>query len=193
MKIINGDFKGRNFYMPADIRPTSNMVRKAVFDIIGQDMTGMHFLDLFAGSGAMGLEAFSCGAQSVTMVERDMKCASVIGENVALFGLDRMSQDGRICQLIQSDVFAAIKSFLRQNKRFNVVFLDPPYDEGLAKKTLKTLSAYDILHPNSYVIAEYGKREGLPYQDHDFEVMTQRKYGKSYLVIYQPKSQISAK
>lgn len=188
MKIINGDFKGRNFYMPADIRPTSNMVRKAVFDIIGQDMTGMHFLDLFAGSGAMGLEAFSCGAQSVTMVERDMKCASVIGENVALFGLDRMSQDGRICQLIQSDVFAAIKSFLRQNKRFNVVFLDPPYDEGLAKKTLKTLSAYDILHPNSYVIAEYGKREGLPYQDHDFEVMTQRKYGKSYLVIYQTKS-----
>ncbi len=188
MKIINGDFKGRNFFMPANIRPTQNIVRKAVFDILGQDMTGLYFLDLFSGSGSMGLEAFSCGAQMVTMVERDHKCAKVMGENLALFGLDMGFQHDRGCQLIQSDVFAAIKSFFKQNKRFDVVFLDPPYDEGLAKKTLKTLSAYDILHPNSYVIAEYGKREGLPYQDHDFEVMTQRKYGKSYLVIYQPKS-----
>jgi len=184
MKILTGEFKGRNFYMPAHIRPTQNIVRKAVFDIIGQDLGGLHVLDLFAGSGGMGLEAFSCGAQSVTLVERDSKCAKVIQQNLALFGLDRQPANGRICSFLQCDAFAAVKSLAGQNKRFDVVFADPPYDEGLAKKTLKTVGAYDILHPNSYVILEYGKREGLPYLEHDFEVMTERKYGKSYLVIY---------
>ena len=63
MKIIGGKFKNRNFYMPATIRPTQNMLRKALFDIIGQDFEGLTFLDLFAGSGAMGLEALSRGAK----------------------------------------------------------------------------------------------------------------------------------
>lgn len=184
MKILTGEFKGRNFFMPAHIRPTQNITRKAIFDIIGHDMTGMHFLDLFAGSGGVGLDAFSCGAQTVTLVERDYKCAQIIEQNLQRFGLNNPSEDGRKCQLIQSDVFAAVKSFSRQNKRFDVIFLDPPYDEGMAKKTLKILGAYDILHPNSLIIAEYGKREGLPYLEHDFQVMTERKYGKSYLVIY---------
>ncbi|HSV43565.1 MAG TPA: 16S rRNA (guanine(966)-N(2))-methyltransferase RsmD [Candidatus Bathyarchaeia archaeon] len=188
MKILTGEFKGRNFYMPAGIPPTKNMTRKAVFDLIGQDLTGLHFLDLFAGSGAMGLEAFSCGAQTVTFVERDPKCGEVIEQNLALFGLDKMSLDGRNAFLLQSDVFAAIKSFFNQKKRFDVVFFDPPYEEGMAKKTLKTLGAYDILHPNSFIIMECGEREGLPYLEHDFQVMTERKYGKSCLVIYQPKS-----
>ena len=174
--------------MPAHIKPTQNIVRKAVFDIIGRDLTGLHILDLFAGSGGMGLEAYSCGAASVTMVERDPKCAKVIQENLALFGLDRMSEDGRVCLFLQGDVFMAIKSLAGQKKRFNVVFLDPPYDEGMAKKTLKTLGSYDILHPNSFTITEHGKREGLPYLEHDFEVMTERKYGKSCLVIYRLKA-----
>lgn len=181
--------------MPAGIRPTQNMVRKAIFDIIGHDMAGLNILDLFAGSGSVGLEAFSCGAQCVTMVERDAKCARVIEDNMARFGIDSNRPGGRGCWMIQGDVFAAIKSFAGQKKQFDIVFADPPYDEGLAKKTLKTLEAYDILHPNSYVIIECGMKEGLPYLEHDFEVMTKRKYGKSYLVIYQkchPESEMHA-
>ena len=187
MKILTGDLRGRNFFMPADIRPTQNMVRKAIFDIIGHDMTGMHFLDLFAGSGAVGLEAFSSGAQTVTIVEKDAKCAQTIERNLEFLGIKSIGEEGRMCQFIQGDVFAVIKSFSQRKRRFDVVFLDPPYDEGLAKKTLKTLSAYDILHPNSLVIAECGKREGLPYVEHEFEIMTERKYGKSCLIIYKIK------
>lgn len=173
--------------MPGHIRPTQNLTRKAIFDIIGHDMSGMKFLDLFAGSGGVGLEAFSCGATVVALVEKDFKCAQVIEQNLERLGLSQIEEDNRMCQLIQSDVFAAIKSFSRQKRKFDVVFFDPPYDEGLAKKTLKTLYAYDILHPNSLVIAECGKREGLPYAEHDFEVMTERKYGKSCLIIYKLK------
>ena len=174
--------------MPAGIPPTQNLVRKAVFDLIGQDLTGLSFLDLFAGSGAMGLEAFSAGAREVVMVERDQKCVEVIQKNLEIFGLTGPTEDGRWCRFLQADVFAAIKSLAGQKKRFDVVFFDPPYDEGLAKKTLKTLTGYDILHPNSVVIAECGKREGLPYAEHDFEVMTERKYGKSCLVLYHQKT-----
>jgi len=70
MKIIGGIYKGRNFYMPAGIRPTQTIARKALFDILGQDMEGVTFVDLFAGSGAIGLEAISCGAEKVIFVEK---------------------------------------------------------------------------------------------------------------------------
>ncbi|MEW5894362.1 MAG: 16S rRNA (guanine(966)-N(2))-methyltransferase RsmD [Candidatus Omnitrophota bacterium] len=187
MKIITGEFKGRNFYMPAHVKPTQNIVRKAIFDLIGQDLTGFSFLDLFAGSGAIGLEAFSCGAREVLMVERDPKCIEVIRQNLELFGLTGFRDDGRSCRLMEGDVFAVIKSLAGQKKCFDVVFLDPPYDGGLAKKTLKTLSAYAILHPNSVILTECSEKEGLPYAEHDFEVMTERKYGKSCLVLYKQK------
>ena len=185
MKILTGTLKGRNFYMPAHIRPTQNMTRKAVFDIIGHDMSGMDFLDLFSGSGAVGLEAFSCGARTVMMVEKDSKSVEIIEQNRKQLGIPGDDGDSRVCRCLQMDAFAAIKVFSRQNRCFDVVFLDPPYNEGLGKKALKTLGAYDILHPNSLIIVECGKREGLPYAEHDFKVMTERKYGKSCLIVYQ--------
>ena len=75
----------------------------------------------------------------------------------------------------------------RQGLKFDVVFIDPPYDEGLAKKALKTLGAYDILQPNSLVVVEYGKRENLDEKYEEFDCLTQRKYGKSYISVYQKK------
>jgi len=170
--------------MPAHIRPTQNIARKAIFDIIGHDMGGKNFLDLFSGSGAVGLEAFSCGAKRVMMIEKDSKCFQVIEQNCHLLDIPLLGSDDRECRPFCMDVFAAIKAFSLKKERFDLVFLDPPYDQGLGKKTLKTLGAYDILHPNSLIIAECGKREGLPYAEHDFQIMTQRKYGKSYLVIF---------
>ncbi len=184
MKILTGEFKGRNFYMPASIRPTQNLTRKAIFDLLGHDFSGLRVLDLFSGSGAIGFEAFSSGAQEVVMVEKDAKCLETIRANLERFGLDQPRQDGRICEVFGADVFVTIKMMARQNRRFDVVYFDPPYDAGLAKKTLKTLSAYDILQPNFRIVAEFGKREGLPRCEHDFEEITQRKYGNSYLSIY---------
>ncbi|HPB69263.1 MAG TPA: RsmD family RNA methyltransferase, partial [Candidatus Omnitrophota bacterium] len=70
MKILTGSYRGRNFYMPADIRPTQNVARKAIFDLIGHDLSGLTVLDLYAGSGALGLEALSLGASKVTFVEK---------------------------------------------------------------------------------------------------------------------------
>jgi 16S rRNA (guanine(966)-N(2))-methyltransferase RsmD len=184
VKIIGGQWKGRNFYMPQGIRPTQNIARKALFDILGQDMEGITLLDLFAGSGAIGLEAISRGAAKATMVENDPKCAAVIGENIKLLAPGPNAAGRYPYEVIQTDAFAMIKMFARQGKKFDIVFVDPPYGRELAKKALKTLGGYDILHPNCTVIIQHEKHEILPQQEGRFLLFRQKNYGTTFLSIY---------
>jgi len=183
MKIGSGVLKGRNFFMPKDIRPTQNMVREAVFNILGQDLSGMSFLDVFAGSGAIGLEAVSLGAKEVVFIEKEAKYCQVIRDNIVL--LDPPTA-GLVLQITvnQIDAFAAIKKFTAQNKRFDVVFIDPPYGRGQAKKALKTLGGYDILQPNCVVLIESKKSEVLPDRQDFLVLIKQKKYGSKMLSIY---------
>ena len=185
MKILTGAYKGRNFYMPADIRPTQNVARKAIFDLIGHDLSGLTVLDLYAGSGAVGLEALSLGASKVTFVEKTPKCADTIAENLALLGLKDGNYFDTRCELLHADVLAAIKALGGKKRAFDIVFLDPPYNRGLVKKTLKTICAYDIVHPVSYIIVQYGKPEHLPEGQDGFSLLKHRQYGKSFLAIFQ--------
>lgn len=184
MKIIGGQYKGRNFYMPKGIRPTQNIARKALFDVLGQDMGGVALLDLFSGSGAVGLEALSRGAARVTFVEKDPKCAGVIAENIRLLSAGAGRAGTVPCEIVQMDAFAAVKLFARQDKRFDAVYVDPPYSRGLAKKALKTLGAYDILHPNCTVVIQHAKREILPETEGRFLLFRARKYGSTFFSIY---------
>ena len=166
--------------MPAGIRPTQSLLRAAVFDILGHDLTGMSFLELYAGSGAMSLEAISRGAASVVMVEHDPKNAQVIRDNCEYLGIDL----GGAYRLIQGDALAHTKRLCADGQRFNIVFFDPPYGLKLAKKTLKVLGANDILHPRCFAVAQYDRMDSLEIPD-SFSVVTQRRYGASYLVILQ--------
>jgi len=180
MKIISGQYKGRNFFMPVSIRPTQNIFRAAVFDILGHDINGLSMLELYAGSAAMSLEAISRGISSVTMVEHDPKCAQVIRENCELLGIDL----GDSFRLIQADALATIKRLCSEKKLFDIVFFDPPYGLKLAKKTLKVLGGNDILHARSFVVAQYDRTDSVEIPD-GFSVLTQRHYGSSYLMILQ--------
>ena len=112
--------------MPIGIRPTPNLVRKAMFDVFGQDLQGVEFLELFAGSGAVGIEALSCGAQRVTFVENDPANILVIEDNLKLLGLDPMAPPGPILgksEVIHGDTFYAIKKFAKINRKIlNVNF-----------------------------------------------------------------------
>ncbi len=181
MKILGGKFKGRNYYMPKGVRPTQDVTRKAVFDILGQDLEGVRFLDLFAGSGSVGLEALSRSALFVTFVEKNVRCVRVIEENLQILGIPLMQK----ALIAGTDAFATIKNLHRQKKKFDIVYLDPPYGRDLAKKALKTLGAYDILHPNCYIVAEHNKREILPEFEGRFILFKHKKYGKSHLSFYQ--------
>ena len=187
MKIIAGQFKGKNFYRPQDIRPTQNVGRKALFDILGGDLEGLSVLDLFAGSGAVGLEALSRGAEKVVFVEKDPKCFQVIEKNIELLSVQPNAKRHWPFELNQADAFAAIKSYAAEKRRFDVIFVDPPYARGLAKKALKTLEAYDILQPNCTLIIEHEKREILPAALGRIILFREKKYGTSVMGFYRVK------
>ncbi len=189
MKIIGGQLKGRNFYMPAEIRPTQHIVRKALFDLLGQDMTGVEFLELFAGSGAIGLEALSRGAKRVVFVEKESKCVDVIEENIEILKIIPDEEGNRTFEVIQGNALAFIKILARQKKDFDIVFADPPYGRGLAKKSLKILGACDIVRPNCTVVIQHEKKETLPEMQGRFLLLRQKKYGASLLSFYEVKNE----
>lgn len=190
MKIQGGKFKGRNIFMPKDIRPTQNVARMAIFDLIGHDLEGVEFLELFAGSGAVGLEALSRGAAHCTFVEREEKCVDVITENLGRLDIATTdaflthSKAGRY-NIVQADVFASIKQLAAEKAAFDIVFVDPPYGRELAKKALKTLEGYDILHANSTIIFQHDKKEPLPEVMGRFLLVKRKNYGSTVLSIYQ--------
>ena len=180
MKILGGKYKGRNFFMPDGIRPTQNVLRAAMFDLLGHDLSGLSLLELFAGSGAVSLEAISRGAEEVLMVEHNELNAKTIQENCELLKIDL---GGKIA-LVHGDAFSTVKRLSDEGKRFDIVFFDPPYAQKLAKKTLKLLSSRDILHPQSLVLVQCEVSENLEIPE-NFTVVTQRRYGSSYLTLLQ--------
>ena len=177
MKILGGALKGRNFYMPAGCRPTQDVVRKALFDILGQDMTGLTVLDVFAGSGAVGLEALSRGAKFCTFIEKEPKHARITEENADLLGLEAY-------EVLLQDGFAGIKSLAGQKRHFDIVFVDPPYGRQLAKKALKTLNGYDIVHAHSTVIIQHDKAEALTESEGSLRLFRTKKQGSTLLSFY---------
>ena len=105
----------------------------------------------------------------------------VIRKNLELLGYEI----GRDVHVIHTDAYAAINGLATRGRKFDIIFFDPPYGLDLGKKALKTLGSYDILHPNSFVVVEYSKRERLPDLEENFHLVTERQYGKSYLAIFQ--------
>ena len=180
MKILGGKYKGRNFYMPEGIRPTQHVLRAAIFDLLGHNLTGLSFLELFAGSGAVSLEAISRGAETVVMVEHNDLNAKTIQENCELLGIDL----GGEFSLIYGDAFSELKRLSEEKRQFDIVFFDPPYAQKMAKKTLKLLTSRDILHPQSLVCIQCEASENLDIPE-DFTLLTQRRYSSSYLTVLQ--------
>ena len=166
--------------MPSGIRPTQNVLRAAVFDILGHDFKGLTFLDLFSGSGAVGLEAISRGAKEVTMVEKDPKNAEILRENCRILGIDL----GEQYRILEADVFASIKKLAQKDKTFDIVFFDPPFDRNLAKKTLKCPGVNDILHAHSFLVVQHDPAERVDVPEH-MKVVSERRYGASQLTILQ--------
>ena len=164
--------------MPAEIRPTQGLLRQAIFDLLGHDVEGLSFLELYAGSGAVSLEAISRGAGEAVLVEKDPKNAQIIRENFELLGIEM----GDKFRLIQGDALATVKALAAKQKKFNIVFFDPPFGRRLGKKTLKVIDDNDILHAQSLVVAQYDKTERLEVPE-SLKVVTDKMYGSSHLTI----------
>lgn len=176
MRIIGGRYKSRRIRMPGYIRPTQGKVRKALFDILG-NLEGCSFLELFAGSGAVGFEAISRGARELTLVESNRQALGQIKKNIE--GLEAQS-----CRLYPLDSAEAIKKFHRHKEKFDIIFLDPPYYREMAKKALQMLGAYDILAPDGLIVAQHFKKESLPEAEGDLILFRQSRYGDTVLSFY---------
>ena len=176
MRITTGLYKGRQILMPEGIRPTQDKVRKALFDILG-DIEGVSFLELFAGSGAVGFEAVSRGAKNLTLVELNRECLLVIEKNIEALKV-------KACDICPKEADDAIKALHKNKKRFDIIFLDPPYYKDMLKKTLQTLVDYDILAPSGLVIAQHFKKDNLPDALGDLALFRQAHYGDTQLSFY---------
>jgi len=186
MRITSGLFKGRNIEFPSHIRPTQDKVRQAIFNTLGQDLTGLSIFDLFAGSGAMGLEALSRGAASVVFVDIERKCNSFIDKNLRNFGLTGSFKSK--AENYRQDVFSAIDIALKRGLIFNVVFADPPYNKDLAKKLLNTGGLSDILAPHGLLVVEHSSKDDLDFKPEcGLSLIKEAKYGKIKVSYFEKK------
>ncbi|MBZ0220345.1 MAG: 16S rRNA (guanine(966)-N(2))-methyltransferase RsmD [Candidatus Methylomirabilis sp.] len=172
MRIIGGSLKGRRLasFRGPGIRPTSDKVRESVFNILPRDFPFRTVLDLYAGTGAMGIEALSRGAEEATFVESDKGAAQVIRKN-----LDICGQEARI---IRKDAVKAVEELSRKGARFDLIIIDPPYSSELFASTLKAIGRGGLLSPEGVIVAESAKR--APLGEAELEGLTvfdQRRYG----------------
>lgn len=172
MRVITGTARGRKLKEPQgmDIRPTTDMVKESVFNIIQFDIEGRRVLDLFAGTGQLGIEAASRGAESVTFVDQDRRAINLIKEN-----LEHCQLRG---QVYQTDSV----SFIDNSGNFDLIFIDPPYDSGLYGKVMEKIIRFDILSEGGIIVCESRRENELP--DYDGYTKKQYKYGKVLLTVY---------
>lgn len=157
IRIIGGSLKGRmlEVFDLEGLRPTTNRVRETVFNWLGQKIEGAYVLDLFAGSGALGLEALSRGAQQVVLVEKDAANARTLESEIK--SLPQIKSLGQI-QVLNQDALKFIPNYKAQGGRpFDIVFLDPPFASDLLEKSVELLAEHELLAEDALVYVEMGK------------------------------------
>ena len=177
MRIIGGKAKGRILQFPSSSkeRPTSDFLREALFNLLGS-LTEKSFLDLFAGSGSVGIEAASRGAKEIILIEKDKKIAMVAQKNIVACGLDKQ------CRIISRDVGPGLSDLFKSRYEFDFVFADPPYSRRLVAETIRLLKENPVFTEESVVIIQHSKREDVEsLLDTKTILKDQRKYGDNAL------------
>ncbi len=166
---------------PGGIRPTSDKVRQAVFNILGEAVAGARVLDLYAGSGALGFEALSRGAAHATFIEAEAPCVRAIRENTVKFGSAAV---GRI-MVMSGRVTPLLARLEQQQARFDLVLADPPYDGSVGKKCLIQLGAYAIIKPRGWAMFEHAIQDDMPEAVGSLTRRSQHRYGDTVLSLYE--------
>ncbi|MCP4653128.1 MAG: 16S rRNA (guanine(966)-N(2))-methyltransferase RsmD [Candidatus Omnitrophica bacterium] len=177
MRVIKGIHKGRVIYCADSVRPVSSRVRESCFDILAYSLKGANVLDLFAGSGALGIEALSSGANKCIFIDSNRKSIKIIEKNLEILGLSTNS-------VYLKDSFASIEFLSKRRDKFDLIFLDPPYHEGSLKKVLQMLSEYDILSPFGLLVGFCFEKDDYLKNSEKFALIQKKKYGQTLLLIY---------
>ena len=179
MRVIAGAYKGRTLApVKGRTRPTAAKVREAIFNILGSAVAGARVLDLYAGTGALGIEALSRGARAAVFVEDHPEALQVLRRNLESLGL--LAQ----ATVLPLAVLAALKKLASRSEPFDLVFLDPPYGGVAAVATLAALGSSELLRPQARVVAEHSKRESLPALGGRLTLKDLRRYGDTQVAFY---------
>lgn len=180
MRVITGSARGRKLSAPPglDTRPTSEMVKEAVFSMIQFETEGARVLDLFAGSGQMGIEALSRGAKSCVFVDSSREAFQAVKGNLENTGFADSAS------VIRTDVFLWLQS---ARESFDIAFLDPPYGQKLAEKALPLIAG--LMSAGGVIICEAAAGEGLPDNAGEFAKYREYRYGRTVIAQYRTRSE----
>lgn len=180
MRVISGLVRGKKLKEPSDysIRPTTDMVKEALFNIIQFDLEGRKILDLFAGTGQLGIECLSRGAASVTFVDQSKDSIAIVKQNLKTCGFE--------ARVVQTDSI----SFLQMGEKFDIILLDPPYATNLLDKALEIINSVDILSEGGIIMCESGREKPMPDMNKPYFKRKEYNYGKVKLTTYSKETDI---
>ena len=177
MRVITGKARGIQLKTPESMqtRPTADRVKEALFSIIQFDIPGAKVLDLFGGTGQLGIEALSRGASSAVFVDAAESACKLIRENLKR---TKLEGQGRV---IRSDYMEFLK---RNREQYDIIFLDPPYAEVFLENALKCITEIDILQSNGIIVTERPLDKEMPWEYEGYQRSRDYKYGKILLTVY---------
>ena len=180
MRIITGDFKGRKIEMPAgyDIRPTTEKVKEAMFSIIGQDIYGAVCADLFSGTGNLGLEALSRGADKCWFSDNNRESIKLIRRNIENCRAEEWSE------LVPGDFEKCLLRIKESGDKVDVFLLDPPYKKGLYGRCFELIRELDLLAEDGIIMTEHRREDEFPEELEGFVKLKDRNYGTITLSVY---------
>lgn len=179
MRIISGKYKGRNLvsFSATHLRPTMDRVKETIFNKWMMYVQEAQVADLFSGTGNLGIEALSRGAAHVTFVEKNNKSIGIIEKNIEMLKIDKNEYEMR-----RQDVLSFLKS--EKNKKFDLIFIDPPFTEKMAHDVMEALSVSSIFYDETRIVIESIKQERIDKQYNQLECYDQIDYGDKFLSFF---------
>ncbi len=181
MRVVSGNLRGMklNTIEGDSTRPTRDIVKEALFSIIQMEVPEAIFLDLFAGSGAIGIEALSRGAKEAIFIDSNPKCIAIIRENV------KKGKISDVSRIYNTDYQTALKKL--QAEKIDIIYVDPPYNKNMGVDAIEKISEYDILAENGLIIIETDTNEEVPEEIGRYERVNYKRYGRNILSFYRRK------
>jgi|SRR5579859_3073433 16S rRNA (guanine966-N2)-methyltransferase len=176
LRVSGGDARGRRLKAPRNIRPTQGMVKAAIFNMVAASIDGARVVDLFAGSGALGIEALSRGAAHVTFVDREPRGLAILRQNLEVLGFKERAS------VVRADVARWLEASPAEIGQADLVLMDPPYDDPVLDRALEAL---DASAAGATVVAEYSRRQSLPALTR-LRVDRERRYGDTMVAVLTP-------
>jgi len=175
LRVITGDFKKKKLFSVrgAKTRPTAGRLREAIFNILNKDVIDSMILDIFAGTGALGIEALSRGAGYVIFVEKSRAASHVIKQNIQLCKLENKTS------VMTMDALKNLRCIKSITPFFDLVFMDPPYNKGFIIPTLINLHKSALLKKDSCIVVEHSDKENIPRDLAGYDIYDSRKYGNT--------------